>query len=280
MKVLRDASLSSRLLILLELKRRRVGTLAPLAEGVGLTPQAVSQYIKKLEREGLVAREDGIYRATPAGEEFLRSHLFELKEWTDAAVRELVVIRSCVAIARGAVRAGDRVGLFMEGGRLVAHPGRRSPSSGTAMGDAPAGSDVLVTDLEGVVEIPAASLHIFEAPSPDEGGSSAVESGWLEGAAGDLDAARWAALDEVGEALLKQAGKVASMEFAPFESAVRAVERGVEVAYLGSREAVGRLVSRIEAAKAEGKLRGFTYQVTRARRLARKDTKGRRKGQP
>jgi len=275
-KVLRDAALSSRILILLELRRRPVGTLAPLARAVGLTPQAVSQYMKHLERAGLVRREDGIYRVTPDGEEFLKANLSELKEWTDAAVRELVVIRSCVAIAKGPVRSGERVGLFMEGGRLIAYPGRRSPSSGVAMGEAPAGSDVLVTDLEGVVEIPPASLHILEAPSPEEGGSSAVDSGWLEGAAAELDALRWAALDEVGEALLKRLGKAASIEFAPFESAAGAVARGVEVAYLGSREAVGRLVAQIEAARADGKLKGFEYSVLRSPKGAvRKPKRGR-----
>jgi predicted transcriptional regulator len=268
-KVLGDAALASRLQILLELRRRPAATLAPLARTVDLTPQAVSQHLKSLEREGLVRRQDHLLRITPAGEEFLRSQLSDLKEWTDAAVRELVVIRSTVAIAKAALRAGDRVGLFMEDGRLVAYPDKRSPSSGVASADAPPGKDVLVSELQGVVEIPVASLHVVEAASGDDGG-------WLDREAGEIAAARWAALDEVGEAMLRRLGKPATLEFAPFETAVRAVQRGVPVAYLGSREAVGRLVAQLEASKAEGKLSSFDYQVHRNPRAASREAKRRR----
>lgn len=266
-RLLRDVALATRVLILLELRRRPVATLAPLSGALGLTVQAVSGYLKQLEKSGLVERRERIWRVTPGGEEFLRSEMTELKSFTDDAVRELVVIRSCVAIARAPVRAGDRVGLFMEDGRLVCYPGRRSPSTGVARTDAQEGKDALVAELEGVVEIPEAHLVLIEAPSPEEGGSSAVDRGWLKETMSRLGDSRSAALDEVGEALLREAGKHGPIEFAPLESAVAAVRRGVTVTYFGSQEVIARLAAAIEAGRAEGKLRDFHFRIERAPRL-------------
>jgi putative transcriptional regulator len=276
--VLRDAALSSRLLILLELRRRPAPTLAPLAKAVGLTPQAVSQYMKHLEQEGLVRRQDEVWRTTEAGEAFLATRFQELKQFADRAVRELVSVESCVAIAGAPVRKGARVGLFMVGGRLVAFPNRKSPSWGIARADAPLSRDVLVEDLQGIVEIPAASLTIIEAPGGSEGGSASVDGDWLRTFMASIDGAALGALDEIGEGILQGTGSPWRFEFAPLESTTAAVSRGVSPLLVGGPESVARLVAAIEAAKADGKLRGFAYQVIRAKRGASREARPRKAG--
>ncbi|HEX9710858.1 MAG TPA: winged helix-turn-helix transcriptional regulator [Candidatus Thermoplasmatota archaeon] len=266
MRLLRDKSLSSRVLILLELRRRPRGTLQPLARSVGLTAQAVSGYVKKLESEGLVERREGLWNLTAAGEEFLEEQVGDLKRFADAAVRDLVRVESCTAIAGKRIARGTRVGLFMEGGRLVAHPGRPSPSQGVAAGAAEAGQDVLVEGLTGIVRIPKASLVALEAPPSADGGSRAVDAAALRRLTRRFAAARWGALDEVGEGVLRTTGVEWHHEVAPLESARASVERGVTAVLVGGPDAVARLIAAVEAARAEGRLPSFAYEVLRLQR--------------
>jgi len=268
-RILRDLAHSSRVLILLEMRRRPGSRLRPLAEAVGLTQQAVSGYLRQLEGEGLVRRGEGAFRITAAGEALLEEEVGGLKAFADRAARELVRVDSCVAIAGAPVKRGDRVGLFMTRGRLVALPGRKSPSAGVAKSDAPADRDVLVGELRGIVEIGEAALTLVELPSGLEGGSAAVEGPWLRGLSARRADGWWAALDEVAEGALREARIPFEFEFAPFESARAAVERGVSPVFAGAAETVAMLVATIEAAKAQGKLPRFPYEVLKAKRAPR-----------
>lgn len=269
MRILRDLAHSSRVLLLLELRRRPASRLRPLAEAVGLTQQAVSGYLKQLEADGLVRRGEGAFRVTPAGEALLEVEISDLKAFADRAARELVRVEACVAIAGVALKKGDRVGLFMTRGRLFAFPGRKSPSSGVAQSEAEAQRDVLVGELQGIVEIGEAALTLIQLPAGHEGGSGPVDAAWLRGLAVKRPDALWAALDEVGEGALRQARVPFEFAFAPFESAKGALERGVSPSFVGAPETIGMLVAAIEAAKAQGKLPRFSYEVINAKRIRR-----------
>lgn len=263
MRLLRDRSLSSRVLIMLELRRKPRATLQPLAKAVGITVQAVSQYVNKLEESQFVERRDGLYKVTPTGLEFLEEQLGGLKEFADSAVRDLVRVEACTAIAGGRLSKGAKVGLFMEGGRLVAYAGRPSPSRGISAGSAMPGQDVLIESLTGIVRIPSASLVVVEAPSSTAGGSRAIETATLHALTIRFPSARWGALDEVGEGVLRTTAIDWHLELAPFEAARAAIERGVTPVLVGGPEAAARLVAAVEAARAEGRLSSFDYEVVR-----------------
>ncbi len=55
MDVLRKKSVATRMLILLEIVVNRKGSMRQIADGVGITPQAVWDYLGKMEAEGTVA---------------------------------------------------------------------------------------------------------------------------------------------------------------------------------------------------------------------------------
>jgi predicted transcriptional regulator len=261
MRLLRDKALASRVLILLELRRKPRATLKPLARAVGLTPQAVSGYVKRLQASGLVERRDGLWTVTPVGLEKLEDELEDLKDFADAAVRDLVHVDSTTAIAGSRLAKGTHVGLFMERGRLVARPGRSSPSQGVAAGPAAAGQDVLVESLEGIVHIPPASLIIAEVPSSTAGGSRAASSAGVHALAIHFANARWAALDELGEGVLRTTDLDWHLELAPLEAARAAVARGVSAVMVGGPESSARLVAALEAARAEGRTASLDYEV-------------------
>jgi predicted transcriptional regulator len=267
-------------LILLEVRRKPATKLKPLADAVGLTQQAVSGYLKQLEAEGLVRRGEGALRVTAAGESLLEAEVGELKAFADRAARELVRVDTCVAVAGAPIQGGESVGLFMIRGRLVAYPGRPSPSTGVAKADAEADLEVLVGRLEGIVEIAPAFLTLVELPGGREGGPLASDTAWLNELAQRHVQRWWAALDEVGEGALRRTSVPFEFEFAPFESARAAVQRGVSPMFVGAPETVGMLVASIEAAKAQGRLPRFEYEVLRAAPFAGKSKRARAKAPP
>ena len=263
MRILRDLAHSSRVLILLELRRKPASTLRPLADALSLTQQAVSGYVTKLEEEGLVTRVEGLLRVTPKGESFLEGEIGDLKAFVDRAARELVKLESCVAIAAEPVKRGEKVFLHMERGRLVARLDVASPSWGTALGPSAKGREVRVGELHGIVEIGPAALTVIEVPAPSEGETGAADLVWLQELSNDNPDALWAALDEVGEGALADLGREWHFEFAPAASAAAAVARGASPTYVGGPESVALLVAALEAAKAEGRLPRFSYSVVR-----------------
>jgi len=153
MELLRNLRTSTRLLFLYEVTTSRHTRLRTIGERLGMTIQGTSEYAQGLEEDGLLSFANGEYRATKRGIEFLHDRMHELRGFVDRAGREMAFVETTSAMAGGAVRRGDRVGLFMEEGYLVAHAGRTSPSTGVVVHDAAKGDLVAVRDLEGIVAL-------------------------------------------------------------------------------------------------------------------------------
>src|SRR5438046_9665455 len=79
--------------------------------------------------------------------------MHEVGGLVDRAGPEMAFVETTAAMAGGSSHRGDRLGLFMENGVLVAHAGRTSPSTGVAVHDASRGDIVGVRDLEGIVAL-------------------------------------------------------------------------------------------------------------------------------
>jgi|GEM_PF-6533802 len=120
MDLLREKALSTRVLILLEIATGRHSRLASIAEQIGITKQAVSDYIKKMRDDDLVRVVDGEYRATVQGIQFMHRHLLDLKQFLDDTLAKLNIVESDTALAGNAIARGDTLGLFMEDGVLTA----------------------------------------------------------------------------------------------------------------------------------------------------------------
>ncbi|MEM0493363.1 MAG: winged helix DNA-binding protein, partial [Candidatus Thermoplasmatota archaeon] len=64
MRLLRDKSLSTQVLILYETYNGNYSKLEPLARKLGVTQQAISEYFKKMKNKGLIQKIDKIYKPT------------------------------------------------------------------------------------------------------------------------------------------------------------------------------------------------------------------------
>jgi putative transcriptional regulator len=246
MRVLRDVRLSTKVLILYELvKGRSAGK--ELAEAIDGTPQLVSDYLKLMEREGLLQRAGRTVRPTVEGVQFLQGRLQELGDFTYRAMREVNVINACAAIAGGDVREGDRVVLELRDGVIVARPGEKGASTGIAARAAKEGEDLAVRGLEGILEYRTGAVTVAALPSALEGGTSRADLKRLRPHLPGKGMQIVAALDPVGLVAARRLRLDVGIRFGVERAVVDAALRGLDVLVLGGRDSVGPVMTALEA---------------------------------
>jgi len=252
MRLLRDLRASTEFLLLLELSRAPRLRQRELAERLEITPQAVSQYLHELRRRGLLAGGRGQLRLTSEGIEYLHRRFEELREFVVATTALLPVIAETEAYAAGSIEPGDSVGLRMERGRLTAHPRTVAPSRGVALGAAERGEAVRVGSLEGIVDLKPGAILLLELPPAFRGGArrlgpsvrTRLRSARVDVAGG---------LDPWGATALEAAGWPDALVHAPVQSAISAVQRGLQVALVGCEADVQMAIRELEELRAEGR---------------------------
>ena len=249
MNVLRNLRETTRILFLYEVTANRHTRLRTIAERLEMTVQGASDYAHQLEEDDLLVLAAGEYRPTKKGIQVLQARLRELRAFVDQAGRSTAYVETTLALAGGTIHRGDRVGLFMEAGYLVAYPGRTASSMGAAMEEAARGDDVAVRGLEGIVALRPGRIQILRVPA-------------ARGAARRLnpDAARKvlrrsedvvvATMDVEGLMAARRLHLHPRIEFAPLAGTVAAAERGVNVLLLVPEERVTEAIQAIEAANA------------------------------
>jgi putative transcriptional regulator len=250
MNVLRDLKESTRVLFLLEVTANRHSRLRTIAERLEMTVQGASDYAHQLQEDGLLSIVEGEYRPTKKGVEFLQNRVRELRTFVDRAGQSLAFVETTAALAGDKIRRGDRVGLFMEEGYLVAHPDRSSPSSGIAWGDADKGEDVAVQALEGIVTLRPGRITLARIPAVRAGGPRKIASAMVRKVQRRATAGIVSAMDVTGIAAAWQFGLKPRIEFAVLAGTIEAAERGVNVLILLPEERAAEAVQAIEAANA------------------------------
>jgi len=246
---LRDLKRNTELLILVEVVESPSAKLKDIAENLGITVQAVSQYIAAMKKEGLVKGTGGRLKPTRRGMQILQEHFTGLKVEVDGILRRIRVVDTCVAIAGADVKKGSEIGLVMEDGMLMAYPGRSSPSAGTALEEAREGDDLLVGKLEGIVDLRLGQLLLLEVPSEHEGGSKSSDVARARERIEQLSPGLLVAGDLAGASLLSKATEELFTIHAPVESAMSALSKGVDVVYCGTRESVDRMAQAVTELK-------------------------------
>jgi putative transcriptional regulator len=249
MNVLRDLRETTRILFLHEVTANHHTRLRTIAERLGMTVQGASDYAHQLQADDLLVVAEGEYRATKKGIDFLQGHLRELRAFFEQASRSTAFVETTLALAGTPVRRGDRVGLFMEGGYLVAYPGRPSASFGVVVEDAARGEDVAVRNLEGIVALRPGRITVARVPAS----RSAAKRLSPEASRKVLRRGRGAlvaTMDVAGLVAARRLRLRPQIEFAPLAGTVAAAERGVDILLLVPEERVAEAVQAIEVANA------------------------------
>lgn len=217
------------LALLLERPRSR----SSLARHLDLTPQGVSAQVKQAIDAGLLRETDEGPAVTPAGVQQVRDGCDRLAAALDAMRAPLAAVETVSAVAAADIEAGQVVGLWMRHGDLVADPGRIGQSRGQARTDAHAGTEAIVSHLEGVVDLAPGTVTVARVPGPGDGGIGAVDEAGLAHLLPAAD--RFGAVGTGAAVLARRRGRL-DFEFGAAEAARNAAERGLDTLLYVSRD--------------------------------------------
>ncbi|WP_440769466.1 DUF7839 domain-containing protein [Natronorubrum sp. DTA28] len=247
--VLDNKRAATRFRILVQIAERQPAvSQGEIAEEVGVTSQAVSEYIRELVDDGLVEKEGrSRYRVTPEGVDVLFRTADDVRRFADHVTGDVLGAMSEAAyIATDDIAEGDTVTLSVRDGLLHATPSSEGPATGVATTDAEAGTDVGVTSFEGVMELEPGSVTVLQIPAVRTGGSRAVDSAALSAHCAESDLVVAAGVEAV--VACRQAGSDPTVPFAAGEVAAEGAERGLEVAAVATTNEVGRVTDTLRDA--------------------------------
>lgn len=218
-----------------------------VAKRLGVTPQAISEYIKELVADGLVTTDGRMrYSITKEGVEWLLEGAAELKRYARTVMEEIIShVSVWTALAELDLDEGERVSLEMRGGLLFANKKEGIDASGITISDALTGEDVGVSDLKGLISLEEGNITVCKVPRVQTGGSRKVNIDLLKGMIfGDK------MIGVLGiEALvaLRKANREPDVIFGAKESAVEAAYHGISSVILSVDEQVPSLLDRLES---------------------------------
>ncbi|ODR79660.1 Crp/Fnr family transcriptional regulator [Haladaptatus sp. W1] len=240
--VLEDKRTATRFRILAEIADRQPAvSQGEIADAVGVTSQAVSEYTRGLVEDGLVEKEGrSRYRVTKEGVDWLLQSATDVRRFADHVTDDILGnVGEDAAIARTDIEAGTTVSLSLEDGLLHATPNDEGPATGIATTDAEAGEDVGVTEFEGIIDLEPGRVTVYQVPPVRSGGSRTVDGKSL--AAACENAPVLAATGVEAVVALRSAGIEPDTTFAPGEVAAEAAERGLNVVIVATADSVGRV---------------------------------------
>jgi putative transcriptional regulator len=176
-QVLRNKNLATRFQILVEIAANQPYIQQKeIARHIGVTSQAVSDYINKLENDGWISSDGrSRYRVTKEGVNWLLKALRELQQYSTTAERALTNINTWAAIAAKDLKQGETVGLAMKNGLLYATVSSQKGARGITTCAARKGEDVGITSIEGIVSLEPGKIVILEVPDIQNGGARNVD---------------------------------------------------------------------------------------------------------
>jgi len=252
--ILRSKKESTRFQILVEIAAHQPDVRQKeIADKIGITPQAVSEYIKELVSEGLLYSDGRVrYRVTKIGVEWVLEQALDLKKYARYVMEDIVShVSVATAIANESFKKSDIVSLFMENGLLYA-ASEDGNVTGTTISDAKKGEEVGVTDLKGIIELPEVNIVICKVPRIERGGSRSVDLAMLK--KHSKDKPYIAALGVEALISLKKINILPNILFGAKESVVEAAFHGLSSLVVSVDEEVPSLLNRFEA-------EGLNYEV-------------------
>ena len=223
-----------------------------IADAVGVTSQAVSEYIRELVDEGFVEKEArSRYRVTKRGVDWLFQQAADVRRFTEHVTEDVLgSMQEDAAFATADIESGETVSLTIEDGLLHATPGDGGPATGVATTDAETGSVVGVTGFAGIIDLAPGDVTVFQiAPIRSETPSG---SKTLAATAREADVVAAAGVEAV--AALRESGVEPGTTFAAGAVAADAASRGMDVVVVVTTDLAGRVTDALRDS-------GLAYEV-------------------
>jgi putative transcriptional regulator len=148
-----------------------------IADAIGVTAQAVSDYLQNLVEQGYATKHGrGRYEVTKKGVDWLMFQTDELHEFVQHVSEDVIgQVEIETAIATTAISEGETVSLTMQDGVLRALSGGVGNATAVAVTGASADQDVGITNFEGIVDHDVGMVTIVSIPHVKDGGSATVD---------------------------------------------------------------------------------------------------------
>ena len=250
-EVLDDKRTATRFRILVEIADRQPAvSQGEIAEEVGVTNQAVSEYIRELVEEGLVEKEArSRYRITREGVDWLFRVAVDVRRFADHVTDDLLgSMDEDAAIATASIDEGESVSLFLEGGLLHARPGADGPATGVATTAAEPGQDVGVSEFRGVIDLDPGTVTVLRVPPIRSGGSRETDDAALSARAETADLVLASGVEAI--VALRRVGVEPAVTFSAGTVAADAAERGLDVLVVATADDVGRVTDALRDSEA------------------------------
>jgi putative transcriptional regulator len=245
--ILRSKREVSRFQILVEITEHQPGIRQQeIADKIGVTAQAISEYMRELVDEGMVsASSRSNYEVTKKGIEWVLANAESLETYARHIRRDIIQqVSVWTAIAAGNLKAGDEVGVYMKNGFLYAAK-KPAAATGSVLTDAQTGADVGITDLSGIIDHHEGTIHICKVPRIQNGGSRKVHKDRLREIVSP--AGMVAAVGLEAYVALKSAGRKPDLFFGAREGVIEAAFHGIDCAIVIVDEEFTDFLKRLES---------------------------------
>jgi putative transcriptional regulator len=230
LSVFRSKSDATRYRILVEIAERQPTVSQPeIADAIGVTSQAVSDYLGGLIDEGFVSKLGrGRYEITKEGVDWLISRTEEVRDFVEHVAEDVVdQVEVDAALATDRITEGARVTLSMRDGSLRATPGEEGDATAVAVTDADEGEAIGVTEFQGLVDLDPGHVTIVTVPRVQDA-STPVDSAALDPI---LDGVDLVAVDGTeADAAVAATGREPSIRFGAAAAVREAAAKGLDVA--------------------------------------------------
>lgn len=253
--VLETKRAATRFRILVEIAEQQPAvSQGEIADAVGVTSQAVSEYIRELIEDGYVQKEGrSRYQITPEGVDWLLGEATDVRRFIDHVTEDVLgSVREDAAIATAEIEEGETVTLELQDGLLHAQPGEAGPATGVATNAAGEGEDVGVTGFEGIIDLEPGRVIVLQVPTIRSGGSRSVDTETVQVRSADADRIVASGIEAV--VALQAVDTEPIVTVAAGDVAAASAQRGLEVVVAATADRIGRVTDPLREAE-------ITYEV-------------------
>ncbi|WP_462273455.1 DUF7839 domain-containing protein [Methanohalophilus sp.] len=225
-----------------------------IAKKVGVTPQAVSEYIKELTSEGYIYSDGRVrYRITKNGVEWVLENAADMKRYAKFVMSDIIShVSTWTAIADENLDKGEDVYLHMRNGLLYVDTKEQADAKGVTVSDVEEGEDVGVTNLTGMIDLETASITVCKVPRIERQGSKNVDLERLKKLTESKDYIAVIGVESL--VALKKIGSQPDVMYGAKESVVEAAFHGLSSLVLAIDEQVPTIMSKLEMENLEYEL--------------------------
>jgi putative transcriptional regulator len=177
-QILKSKNLATKFQIMVEIAAHQPNIQQKdIAPRLGITSQAVSEYIRELIKDGWLSSEGrSRYKVTKEGVDWILQMSRQLHSYAWFVSKVVADISTTTAIADNDLSVGQPASLYMKDGLLFASDVISSKGAkGITVTAAKKGQDVGIRNIEGVIKLAPAKVMIGKVPNVQDGGSRSTD---------------------------------------------------------------------------------------------------------